>query len=202
MFVELLRKNREWSERLRREQPDLLKELEAGQSPQFFWIGCSDSRVLLSRAVGAWPGEFFVHRNVANQVCVTDPNFMSCLQYAVDFLKVKHIIVCGHYRCGGIDAAMKGEGCGHVGEWLKNVHAVQEKYASELESLSGEAKFDRLCELNIAEQVDRLWHCDIVQNAWKRDQPLMLHGWIYNVTDGLIRDLEISCDGKSLELPK
>ena len=189
----LLVNNREWAaERVRRD-PTFFSRLSGQQAPGFLWIGCSDSRVPANEIVGLDPGELFVHRNVANIVVHTDVNCLSVLQYAVDVLKVSHVIVCGHYGCGGIRAALDGTAHGLIDNWLQHVQDVQEAHQAELLALADvDARINRLAELNVMEQVRNIARTTIVQDAWRRDQPLELHGWIYGLKDGLIHDLGVS----------
>ena len=188
----LLEKNRAWAEGVRAENPDFFRELSKQQSPEYLWIGCSDSRVPANQIVGLMPGELFVHRNVANVVVHTDFNCLSVMQYAVDVLKVKHIIVCGHYGCGGVQAAMNNLRFGLIDNWLRHVQDVMQKHEAELSGIEGEAaRLDRLCELNVVEQVLNVGQTTIVQNAWARGQELAVHGWVYGLHDGLVRELDI-----------
>ncbi|MHB8899196.1 MAG: carbonate dehydratase [Thermoguttaceae bacterium] len=188
----LFEKNRLWAESVAAQDPDFFSNLAQQQSPKYLWIGCSDSRVPANQIVGLLPGELFVHRNVANVVVHTDLNCLSIVQFAVDVLKVKDIIVCGHYGCGGVRAALRGERLGLVDNWLRHVQDVRLKHESRLSALSdGEERYDRLCELNVVEQVVNVCQTTIVEDAWQRGQELAVHGWIYGVQDGLLRDLEI-----------
>ncbi|MDO8680590.1 MAG: carbonate dehydratase [Acidobacteriota bacterium] len=188
----LLDNNRRWAAERVTGDPTFFTRLTNQQAPGFLWIGCSDSRVPANEIVGLDPGELFVHRNVANLVVHTDVNCLSALQYAVDVLKVGHVIVCGHYGCGGIRAAMDGTAHGLIDNWLRHVQDVQRSHRAELSGLAGDqARIDRLCELNVIEQVRNVGRSTIVQDAWKRGHPLELHGWIYGLKDGLISDLRI-----------
>ncbi len=192
----LLSNNRAWADRLRTEDPGFFLRLSHQQTPQYFWIGCSDSRVPATQITGLLPGEMFVHRNVANVVPPADLNCLSALQFAVDVLKVRHVIVCGHYGCSGIRAAMEGHRLGLVDDWLRNVADVRQKHAVHLAGLENkERQLDRLCELNVMEQVAHVANAASVQDAWARGQALVVHGWIYAVDDGLLRDLGLSVDG-------
>jgi carbonic anhydrase len=188
----LLEKNRAWADGVRADNPDFFHDLAKQQSPEHLWIGCSDSRVPANQIVGLLPGELFVHRNVANVVVHTDFNCLSVMQYAVDVLKVKHIIVCGHYGCGGVQAAMKNLRLGLIDNWLRHVQDVMQKHEGRLRGIEDETeRLDRLCELNVVEQVLNVGQTTIVQNAWAREQELAIHGWVYGLRDGLLRDLGI-----------
>jgi carbonic anhydrase len=198
---ELLEKNRAWSEGIKARDPDFFNSLANQQSPRYLWIGCSDSRVPANQLTGLRPGEMFVHRNVANVVVHTDFNCLSVLQFAVDYLKVEHVIVCGHYGCGGVQAAMKNSRLGLIDNWLRHVQDVMHSHESRLSSIEDEsARLDRLCELNVIEQVLNVSRTTIVQEAWGRGQELSVHGVIYGVGDGLLRDLQIRvADGDGLD---
>ncbi len=187
----LLANNREWSQHRHEQDPDFFRKLERQQTPAFLWIGCSDSRVPANEIVGMLPGEIFVHRNVANLVVHTDLNCLSALQFAVDLLRVKHVIVCGHYGCSGVGAALRRERVGLADNWLRHVQDVREKHAHRLAELSDDDghRYRRLCELNVIEQVANVSLTTIVQDAWARGQELTVHGWIYGLGDGLLRDL-------------
>jgi carbonic anhydrase len=189
---ELLEKNRAWSASIRAEDPGFFQTLAQQQTPRYLWIGCSDSRVPATQLVGLRAGELFVHRNVANIVVHTDFNCLSVLQFAVDVLKVNHVIVCGHYRCGGVQAAMQNLQLGLIDNWLRHVQDVRRSHEKTLSTITDEAKrFDRLCELNVIEQVLSVSRTTIVQSAWSSGQQLSVHGWIYGIEDGLLRDLGI-----------
>lgn len=189
----LLDKNRAWSETIRRDDPDFFHELSKQQTPDYLWIGCSDSRVPANQIVGLLPGELFVHRNVANLVVHTDLNCLSVMQFAVDQLRVKHIIVCGHYGCGGVRAVLERQRVGLADNWLRHLEDVREKHAVLVERApSTEAQLDRLCELNVIEQVVNVCQTTVVQDAWGRGQGLAIHGWVYGLKDGLLRDLGLS----------
>jgi carbonic anhydrase len=191
----LLDQNRAWAESIKASEPQFFQTLAKQQSPTFLWIGCSDSRVPATQLVGMVPGEMFVHRNVANVVVHTDFNCLSVMQYAVDVLKVNHIIVCGHDGCGGVKAAMDNVQFGLIDNWLRHVQDVMDEHKEELAKLEDESeRLDRLCELNVIEQVKSVSRTTIVQNAWQRGQELVVHGWIYGLQDGLLRDLGISID--------
>lgn len=188
----LLENNKRWSENLRETRPTFLSDLAQQQSPEYVWIGCSDSRVSASNIVGLLPGEVFVHRNIANLVIHTDMNCLSVLQFAVEVLEVKHIIVCGHYGCGGVKAALENKRHGLIDNWLRHIQDVANYYEDVLSEIAdADEKLDRLCELNVVEQVQNVGETTIVQDAWNRGQILRVHGWIYNLTDGLISDLGI-----------
>src|SRR5207253_105011 len=183
-----------------RQDPQFFARLAEQQAPQYLWIGCSDSRVPANQIVGLLPGEMFVHRNVANLVVHTDLNCLSAIQFAVDILRVGHIIVCGHYGCGGVLSALRDEKLGLIDNWLRHVQDVSGKHRASLDVLTGEApKHDRLCELNVIEQVANVSETTVVRDAWGRGQPLAVHGWIYDVRDGLLRDLDI-CVASETEL--
>ncbi len=189
---ELLANNRAWSEGIKAEDPDFFEKLARQQTPRYLWIGCSDSRVPATQLVGLLPGDMFVHRNVANVVVHTDFNCLSVLQFAVDVLKVEHVIVCGHYGCGGVQAAMRNLQLGLIDNWLRHVQDVMHGHAAQLSAIADEAaRLDRLCELNVIEQVVNVSRTTIVQNAWARGQGLAVHGWVYGIEDGLLRDLNI-----------
>lgn len=188
--------NREWAERIREEQPDFFEQLSKKQSPEYLWIGCSDSRVPASTILNLPPGGIFVHRNIANVVVETDINCLSVIQYAVEVLKVKHIIVCGHYDCGGVNAAMTSNTHGCISDWLDHIREIYRKYRDELDAISDSAKRkERLCELNVIEQVANVCSTSTVSNAWKSRQDLHVHGWIYRLTDGLLHDLDVTVIG-------
>jgi carbonic anhydrase len=187
----LFASNRAWSERIREEDPEFFVKLSRQQTPHYLWIGCSDSRVPANQIVGLLPGELFVHRNVANVVVHTDLNCLSVMQFAVDILQVQHIIVCGHYGCGGVRAVLYQERLGLVDNWLRHVQDVREKHAERLLALPELAqRLDRLCELNVIEQVLNVCQTSIVRDAWQRGQGLAVHGWIYGLHNGLLRDLD------------
>jgi carbonic anhydrase len=194
-LAHLLERNRQWSRDVHAATPDFFQRLTQQQTPKYLWIGCSDSRVPANEIVDLLPGELFVHRNVANVVVHTDLNCLSVLQYAVDVLRVEHVIVVGHYGCGGVRAARQGRPLGLIDNWLRHVQDVAERHASFLRSLPDEeAVVDRLCELNVIEQVAHVARTTIVQDAWRRGQPLTLHGWVYGISDGLVKDLRIEAD--------
>jgi len=194
--------NRAWSKRMQEIDPQFFRRLSQLQSPEYLWIGCSDSRVPANQIVGLLPGEVFVHRNVANVVAHTDLNCLSVIQFAVEALKVKHIMVVGHYGCGGVQAALSGERIGLVDIWLRHVQDVRDKHRAHVQALSGAAQQDRLCELNVLEQAVNICHTHVVQDAWKRGQPLTVHGWIYGLKDGLVRDLGLTVRRSEDLLPR
>ena len=191
----LFENNRTWSECIRQVQPDFFPELARQQAPKYLWIGCSDSRVPANQIVGLMPGELFVHRNVANLVVHTDLNCLSVMQFAVDILKVRHIIVCGHYGCGGVAAAFRRERLGLSDNWLRHVQDVHQKHADSIAAVAETQALDRLCELNVIEQVSNVSRTTIAQDAWARGQELSVHGWIYGLQGGLLRDLEVTVAG-------
>lgn len=187
--------NREWASSVKTSDPDFFAKLAAQQNPEYLWIGCSDSRVPANQIVGLMPGEIFVHRNVANMVVHTDFNCLTVLQFAVDVLKVKHVIVVGHYGCGGVRAAYENKDNGFIDNWLRNIKDVQYRHADELAAIdSVDSRLDRLCELNVQTQVDHVAQTTIVQNAWHRDQAVTVHGWVYSIKDGLLKDLNCAVD--------
>lgn len=189
----LLENNRRWSERVRREDPEFFDRLSRQQRPRFLWIGCSDSRVPANQIIGVAPGEVFVHRNIANVVVHTDLNCLSVIQFAIDLLKVEHILVVGHYGCSGVHASLNGERVGLADNWLRHVGDVAQKHAASLEKADTDAsRHARLCELNVIEQVANVCQTTMVQDAWARGQTLSVHGWIYGLHDGRVRDLKIS----------
>jgi carbonic anhydrase len=189
----LFANNRAWAKAMNEEEPGFFRRLSRQQAPQFLWIGCSDSRVPANQIVGLAPGELFVQRNVANLAVHTDLNFLSVLQFAVDVLGVRHAIVCGHYGCGGVGAAARGDRLGLIDNWLRHVQDVCEKHAAALAAIGDESKrIDRLCELNVIEQAWNVSQTTVVLDAWKRGQDLTVHGWVYGIEDGLLRDLGVS----------
>jgi carbonic anhydrase len=193
---ELFRNNRAWAERIVRTDAGFFEKLARQQSPRFLWIGCSDSRVPANEIVGLMPGELFVHRNIGNVVVHTDLNCLSVMQFAVDVLRIGHIIVCGHYGCSGVRAAVMKERHGLVDNWLRHIQDVRQSHAALLDSVEDpEQRIDRLCELNVAEQVSNVCRTSIVEDAWARGQPLTVHGWIYGIHDGLLRDLSVTTSG-------
>lgn len=189
----LLDNNKKWVQEQLQQDPEYFKKLASGQTPEYLWIGCSDSRVPANQITGTQPGDMFVHRNIANMVVHSDMNMLSVLSYAVEVLKVKHIIVCGHYECGGVMAAMGHKQYGLIDNWLRHIKDVYKLYAAELEAITDEKqRARRFVELNVTEQVYDLCKTTIVQNAWKKGQPLAVHGWVYGVGDGIIKDLQVS----------
>ena len=191
VIQELFDNNRKWAAQATREDPEFFLRLSAQQAPRYLWIGCADSRVPANEIVGLAPGEMFVHRNIANVVVHADLNCLSVLQFAVDVLKVQHVIVCGHYGCGGVGAALRDDRLGLVDNWLRHVQDVRWKHQQDLERLATDAdRHHRLCELNVIEQVINVSQTTIVRDAWARGQPLEVHGWIYGLRDGLLRNLE------------
>ena len=193
---DLFENNRKWSAGMTRQDAEFFQRLSAQQSPRYLWIGCSDSRVPANQIVGLLPGDMFVHRNVANVVVHTDLNCLSTIQYAVDVLRVEHIILCGHYGCGGVLAALQNRKLGLIDNWLRHVQDVRAKHRFQIDSLPSEAEqHARLCELNVIEQVANVSQTTVVSDAWSRHQPLTVHGWIYGLSDGLLRDLGVTLSG-------
>ena len=189
----LLKNNREWSEKIRQRDPDFFPKLSRQQAPEYLWIGCSDSRVPANEICGLLPGEIFVHRNVANIVVHSDLNCLSVMQYAVEVLKVKHILIVGHYGCGGVRASLGTRRLGLIDNWLRHLEDVAGKYTDHLSCISNEdARVDRLCELNVISQVLNAAQTTIMQAAWDRGQEIAIHGWVYSLHDGLVRNLPIS----------
>ncbi len=191
MLEELFRNNREWADAVKARDPEFFQKLAQQQTPQFLWIGCADSRVPANEIMGLLPGEVFVHRNVANLVVHTDMNCLSVLQYAVDVLKVKHILVTGHYGCGGVKAALEDQEFGLIDNWLRHIKDIYRLYEPEFQGLDSQQRFDQLCELNVVEQVANVCHTTIIQNAWKRGQDVSVHGFIFSIEDGILRDLGV-----------
>jgi carbonic anhydrase len=188
----LIENNKKWASEIRASIPEFFSRLVAQQAPEYLWIGCSDSRVPANEIVGLLPGELFVHRNIANLVIHTDMNCLSVLQYAVDILLIKHVIVCGHYGCGGIKAAMEDRPHGLVDNWLRHVRDIHQRHQAKLETISNESeRIRRLCELNAVEQVINVGNTTIIQDAWERGQEIAIHGWIYDIADGLLKDLDV-----------
>jgi carbonic anhydrase len=198
----LFENNKAWAAEIRRQDPDFFLKLSRQQSPGYLWIGCSDSRVPANEIVGLLPGELFVHRNVANLVVHTDLNCLSVMQFAVDILKVRHIIVCGHYGCSGVQAAFRGDRIGLSDNWLRHVEDVRLRHQEHLAQAVGASRAcDRLCELNVIEQVVNVCQTTIARDAWERGQELVVHGWIYGLQDGILRDLNATVSGVQQTLP-
>ncbi len=189
----LFENNKKWAKEILEQNPDFFNKLSKQQNPKYLWIGCSDSRVPANQITGLDPGEVFVHRNVANLVVHTDFNCLSVIQYAVDVLKVTDIILCGHYNCGGVAAALKNDSFGIIDNWIRNIKDVYFMHRDELDEMPDNTpeKVNRLCELNVKEQVANLCHTTIVQDAWRRNQELAVHGWIYGLDNGLLKDLNL-----------
>jgi len=193
---DLFKRNRDWAAGMRAADPTFFSSLANQQSPEFLWIGCSDSRVPANQITGLAPGEVFVHRNVANLVVHTDLNCLSVLEFAIELLKVRHVIVCGHYGCSGVHAALTGQKVGLADNWLRHVQDVRENHAAELDAIADPiVRARRLCELNVVEQVRHVCESTAVQDAWARAQPLEVHGWIYGLEDGLLRDMDCTRQG-------
>lgn len=196
----LIANNQAWSSNINQEDPEFFERLAQAQKPRFLWIGCSDSRVPAERLTGMEPGELFVHRNVANLVIHTDLNCLSVVQYAVDVLQVEHIIICGHLGCGGVQAAVENPELGLINNWLLHIRDLWYKHSPQLEKLDKEECLNALCEINVIEQVHNLGHSTIMQSAWQRGQKVMIHGWVYGIQDGRLRDLEVTATSReSLE---
>ena len=192
-LAQLFANNRAWAKSMVDADPGFFERLSVQQSPEYLWIGCSDSRVPATQIVDLLPGEMFVHRNIANVVVHTDLNFLSVLQFAVEVLKVKHIIVCGHYGCGGVKASMENRKHGLIDNWLRHIQDVGHTHQAQIDAISDEKeRLDRMCELNVIEQVVNVCRTTVVQDAWERGQPVAVHGWIYRIEDGFIRDLNIT----------
>jgi len=197
-YKQLLENNKQWVASQLAQDPVYFEKLANSQNPEYLWIGCSDSRVPANQITGTSPGDIFVHRNIANMVIHSDMNMLSVLSYAVEVLKVKHVIVCGHYGCGGVLAAMENKQFGLIDNWLRHIKDVYRLHFKELDAIANKKdRADRLVELNVIEQVQDLGKTSIVQNAWKREQPLHIHGWVYDVKDGIIKDLEVNFKGTS-----
>lgn len=199
---QLKRNNKAWSESIRAKDPEFFDKLSRQQAPDFFWIGCADSRVPANDICGLLPGEVFVHRNVANVVVHTDMNCMSVLQFAVEVLNVEHIIVCGHYGCGGVKAAIQDTQLGLIDNWLRHIKDVYRDNAEELEAIADpDRRVDRLCELNVMAQVYNVCYTTIVQDAWRRGRRLTVNGWVYGLRDGLVQDMRV-CVSRPEEIPR
>ncbi len=197
-YKQLIENNKKWVEKQLDLNPKFFKNLEKGQQPPLLWIGCADSRVPANEIIGAQPGEVFVHRNIANMVVHSDMNMLSVLDYAVNALKVKHVIVCGHYGCGGVQAAMTNQSIGLIDNWIRHIKDVYRLHKDTLDNIENEKdKWDRFVELNVKEQVFDLAKTSIVQSAWHNDQELHLHGWVYGIGDGIIKDLEVNISNDS-----
>jgi len=191
--IETLKSNNAlWSKTIVEEDPGFFARLSESQKPRFLWIGCSDSRVPAEQLTGLEPGELFVHRNVANLVIHTDLNCLSVVQYAIDVLQVEHVIICGHYGCGGVQAAVENPELGLINNWLLHIRDIWYKHSSLLGELSPDQRLNKLCELNVVEQIYNLGHSTVMQSAWKRGQKVSLHGWVYGIQDGRLRDLEVT----------
>lgn len=191
---DLFEHNRSWAAQTVQEKPTFFTDLLAQQNPRYMWIGCSDSRVPANQITGLAPGEVFVHRNVANVVVPTDLNCLSTIQYAVDMLKVEHLMVVGHYGCGGVQVALSNVRVGLADNWLRHIKDVRDRHAALIERMPPEQRLDVLCQLNVIEQVMNVAQSTVVQDAWTRDQDLTLHGWIYSLRDGLLQDLHMTVD--------
>lgn len=196
-LAQLLSNNKRWAERVKQDDPEFFSRLAAIQRPEYLWIGCSDSRVPANQIVDLAPGELFVHRNIANQVVHTDFNCLAVVQYAIEVLRVKQIIVCGHYGCGGIAAALGHDEYGVVDNWLRHIKDICFAHAAELQGLDGRQMTDRLCELNVMAQVQNLARTKAVQYAWDRGQSLAIHGWVYSLNDGIIQDLKVTASSRA-----
>ena len=196
---QLFDNNQAWAENIKQHDPEYFAQLSKQQKPEYLWIGCSDSRVAANQIIDLRPGEVFVHRNIANLVAHSDLNCLSVIQYAAEVLKVKHVIVCGHYGCGGIQATLDNGSHGLIDNWLQNIHNVYRLNRQELDEIAdGEEKSNRLSELNVIEQVRNVCNTTVVQNAWKQQQELTVHGWIYSIRDGILQDLNVSQAGERL----
>lgn len=192
----LLADNKIWAEEMKEKDAQFFERLSKLQKPKYLWIGCSDSRITPSVSIGLLPGELFVHRNIANLVVHTDMNCLSVMQFAVEVLKIEHIIVCGHYGCGGVQAALENTRLGLIDNWLRHIQDVARDYRRELEAAANrEIRADKLCEINVIEQVLNAAQTTIVQDAWQRGQMLSIHGWIYRIADGIFQDLRVTLDG-------
>jgi len=198
LYKNLIDNNKKWVESKLKLDPQFFEKLANGQQPPILWIGCADSRVPANEIIGAEPGEVFVHRNIANMVVHTDMNMLSVLDYAVNVLKVKHVIVCGHYGCGGVKAAMGQQSVGLIDNWIRHIKDVYRLHKTELDAISDEKeRFDSFVEFNVKEQVFDLAKTSIIQNAWKQKQDLSVHGWVYGVGSGIIKDLEVNVSNDS-----
>jgi len=200
-LAKLLHNNRTWADHVREEDPEFFERLEQLQAPKYLWIGCSDSRVPANQIMGLAPGEVFVHRNIANVMVHTDLNCMSVIQFAVDVLKVEHILVVGHYGCGGVNAALNGLRIGLSDNWIRHVGDVAQKHATLLDGFPAEQRPNRLCELNAIEQAENVCLTTVVQDAWSRGQKLSVHGWVYSLHDGRVRELGMDVDSAAALMP-
>lgn len=189
----LFKNNRVWAEKINQEDPSFFQSLSEQQNPEYLWIGCSDSRVPANELLGMQPGEVFVHRNIANQVIHTDLNCLSVIQYAVEILQVKHIIVCGHYGCGGVQASLETESYGLIDNWLRHIKDVYRFHKNKLDNITdAKERVNTLCELNVIEQVANVSNTTILQNAWKKQQDIKVHGFVYNLHDGILKNLNVT----------
>jgi len=192
----LFENNRVWAEKINKEDPLFFKSLSEQQNPEYLWIGCSDSRVPANELLGMQPGEVFVHRNIANQVIHTDLNCLSVIQYAVEILKIKHIIVCGHYGCGGVQASLDTESYGLIDNWLRHIEDVYRFHKEKLDAITNKTeKVNTLCELNVIEQVANVCNTTILRNAWQNNQDITIHGFVYNLHDGILKNLNVTYSG-------
>ena len=197
-YKNIVKNNKEWVENCLAQDPDYFKKLADRQQPPLLWIGCADSRVPANQIIGAQPGDVFVHRNIANMVVHSDMNMLSVLDYAVNVLKIKHVIVCGHYGCGGVAAAMSNQSFGLIDNWIRHIKTIYRLHKDVLDNIKDEQeRFDRFVELNVVEQVYDLAKTSIVQNAWKNNQEVHLHGWVYGVSSGIIKDLDVNVSNES-----
>ena len=194
---DLFTHNRAWAAQMERDRPGFFTSLKSQQNPKYMWIGCSDSRVPANQITGLEPGEVFVHRNVANVVVPTDLNCLSTIQFAVDQLKIEHLMVVGHYGCGGVKAALNNIRVGLADNWLRHIKDVRDRHQTILDEATSDARLDILCELNVIEQVMNVAHTNVMQDAWARGQKVALHGWVYGLKDGLLQDLHITLDGEA-----
>lgn len=196
LLPHLIENNRAWAESVLEEDSEFFAKLAKGQKPEILWIGCADSRVPANQIIGLNPGDVFVHRNIANVVVHSDFNCQSVIEYAVSILRVKHIIVCGHYCCGGVKAATQDHHVGLIDGWLRHIRDVRQKHDAILQTIDDEEQLiDRLCELNVVEQAKNVCYSTVVQEAWERGRELSVHGWIYSIKDGLLRDLNVTIGG-------
>ena len=198
LLPQLIENNRKWAEHVNETEPGFFAKLAEGQTPEILWIGCADSRVPANQIIGLMPGDVFVHRNIANVVVHSDFNCQSVIEFATNVLQVKHIIVCGHYGCGGVKAASQNHHLGIIDNWLRHIRDVRQKHDALLRTIGDEVeRLDRLCELNVVEQAHNVCHSTVVQEAWERGRSIAVHGWIYSVKDGLLRDLNVTIAGQS-----